>query len=152
MTLFDDVGAFNRKFDLPHHGDDRSPEFLTADLLAFRVGFIAEELAEFCVAHSRKDMAGCADALADLVYVFLGTAHYMGVPFDDIWAEVQRANMEKERLKDSSICVKIVKPADFVPPDHEPALLRAMVHAFAVDRRFRGMTFDDYTVWLETRR
>ncbi len=152
MTLFDDVGAFHKKFGPPHHGDGRPPEFLTEDVLAYRVGFMAEELAEFCVAHSRKDMAGCADALADMVYVILGTSHFMGIPFDSIWTEVQRANMEKERAPDSNPCTKIGKPDGWTPPDHEPALLRAMVHAFAEDRRFRGMTFDDYTAWLEMRR
>jgi predicted HAD superfamily Cof-like phosphohydrolase len=125
VGLYDDVGAFNVKFGLPHFGDGRPPEFLTEDVLAFRIGFIAEELAEFCAAHSTKNMAKAADALVDLAYVILGTAHFMGIPFDGIWAEVQRTNMTKVRLPDSGITTKIVKPEGWVAPDHEPVLRQA---------------------------
>ncbi len=159
MTLFDDVGAFNRKFDLPHHGDGRPPEFLTEDVLAYRIGFLAEELAEFCKAHHQKDMNGCADALADLAYIVLGMAHFMGIPFDDVWFEVQRANMTKiaanganDPRSKRNHRFDIVKPEGWTPPDHEPALLRAAVHAFATNSSARGMDFDDWMASLERRR
>ncbi len=140
-TYHDDVGDFHRRFELPHSGDGRPPELIKADVLAFRVKFMTEELLEFEGAHAEGNIADAADALADLVYVALGTAHLMGVPFDDVWREVQRANMTKVRALGAddprskrSHALDVVKPADFRPPDHRPALERAARDARRVPR------------------
>jgi predicted HAD superfamily Cof-like phosphohydrolase len=56
-----------------------------------------------------------ADGLADLIYVCVGAALAFGIPLDRVWAEVQRANMDKvggERRADG----KILKPDGWVPP------------------------------------
>lgn len=127
--LFKDVGDFHRKFSLEAHPTDHRPELLPPDVLKFRLEFMQEELDEFRASHDQDDLAGCADALADLVYVALGTAHLMGIPFDDVWAEVQRANMTKVRATGADDprtkrkhAMDVVKPAGFVPPDHRRAL------------------------------
>ena len=63
-----------------------------------------------------------AYALADLVYVALGTAHYLGIPFNAVWIEVQRSNLAKElrRLGDTDHkrgSVEVIrKPPDWKPP------------------------------------
>ena len=44
------------------------------------------------------------DALIDLTYVAMGTAYMMGLPWQDLWDEVQRANMSKVRAK-FSCCI-----------------------------------------------
>lgn len=123
MTDFDSVGEFHRKFGLPVAGvipldviDDES--FL------FRYQFLLEELQELIQAHRDRDLVGVADALADLVYVALGTAHMYGIPFDEVFAEVQRANLSKERTSGSTdrrskrgSDLDVVKPEGWRPPD-----------------------------------
>ena len=139
--LFDDVGAFHRKFGLPvgRHQDkgftvrgvDDRFRGLDDETYVFRLKFMQEELDEFQQAYVRKDWAGVADALADLVYVALGTAHMAGIPFDDVWAEVQRANMSKERAAPDGSNSKrgsgldVVKPRGWRPPDVEGVLRTA---------------------------
>ncbi len=44
-----------------------------------------------------QDLPKIADALVDLVYVALGTAHMHALPWQKLWDDVQRANMSKER-------------------------------------------------------
>lgn len=151
-SYYDDVGDFHRKFDLPNDRDTR-PAALAKDVATFRAKFLLEELAEFfeatgfaVQAHSLRimgkvlpdfppqgqtDLEDAADALADLVYVAFGTAHMMGLPFDDIWAEVQRANMTKVRASSAQDmrskrghAFDVVKPEGFRPPNHAPAIDR----------------------------
>ncbi len=130
-TQFEMVGDFHRKFELPvtpapacASWDRRPPAILDHETFLFRYQFLAEELHELLAAHRRGDLPAAADALADLVYVALGTAHMMGVPFDAVFAEVQRANMGKERASSSSdgrskrgSALDVVKPEGWKPPD-----------------------------------
>lgn len=155
---FRDVGDFHEKFGIPHAGNT-APTALAADVLCFRVGFMIEELAEFCEAtglgdvHDElkkiiaglrsgrhkpslagaTDLVGALDALGDLNYVSLGTAHLMGLPFDEAWAEIQRANMSKERATGADDprskrghALDVVKPEGWKAPDHEPAITAAV--------------------------
>lgn len=72
-------------------------------------------------AHTRFDILGCADGLADLIYVCVGAALAFGIPLDRVWAEVQRANMAKSggpRRGDG----KILKPEGWQPPAIEAAI------------------------------
>ena len=123
MSHFDDVGKFNRKFGLPL-ATDGPPHLLDEDLLSFRLKFMAEELLEYEQACAAGNIAEAADALVDLVYVALGTAHMMHVPFDECWSEVQRANMQKVRANGSDDPLSkrkhqldVVKPDGWKPPD-----------------------------------
>lgn len=132
MTYFDDVGTFHAKFGLPT-SQTAKPAILDDDVRTFRIKFMMEELNEFVVASMKDDLAAAADALADLVYVALGTAHLMGLPFDEIWAEVQRVNMTKVRVSGANDprskrghALDVVKGPGFVPPDHVRALAKAM--------------------------
>jgi len=153
MDTFTAVGEFHKKFGLAV-ADGTPPGFPTDDVVRFRMAFLLEELAEFAQAcgmirlgvqlqnmsrsiesypvdPAQQDLEGGADALADLKYVLDGTAHMMGVPLNEVFAEVQRANMSKERAVSASDerstrghSLDVVKPVDFVPPDHAPALER----------------------------
>ena len=49
-----------------------------------------------------KDKAGQLDALVDLAYVVLGTAHLQGFDFDEAFKRVHEANMKKEKSVASS--------------------------------------------------
>lgn len=130
--LFKAVGEFHSKFNLPTVPGALLIQLNTLfaeNMLEFRHKFMTEELLEFEQSWDNGDITGMADALADLVYVALGTAHMMGIPFDAIWAEVQRANMTKERSTGADdprskrgSALDVVKPEGWTAPDHGPAL------------------------------
>ena len=119
-----DVAAFHEKFGVPHA---KVPSFLDGHAQGFREKFMQEELDEFkddCIA---GNMEGAADALVDLVYVAMGTAHMMGLPWQKLWDEVQRANMSKMRAQtvgDSKrgTLLDVIKPVGWRAPDHAGAL------------------------------
>lgn len=121
MSNFSDVGDFHTKFALPT-SEDRFPGLLTDETFMFRYQFLQEELQELLKAHREGNLEDFADALVDLVYVALGTAHMAGVPWEELWAEVQRANMGKVRATESSqskrgSSLDVVKPMGWRPPD-----------------------------------
>ncbi len=122
---FDDVGDFHEKFNLDsvtHHG--AGIRFVPPDLLRFRIEFLREELREFEEAADAGDTAKMFDALLDLTYVAMGTAHLHGFPWQVGWDEVQRANMSKERAHAAGDSKRgstwdVVKPDGWKPPDIE---------------------------------
>lgn len=144
---FSDVGDFHEKFGLhnvTHH--DYGPQDVTDELLEFRVKFMIEELMEFIEGlgadyspitdemrfdRGPRDHAQMFDALLDLVYVAMGTAHLLGYPWQLGWDRVQNANMKKVRAqKDGSDSKRgssfdVVKPPGWTPPDIE-GLIRAL--------------------------
>ena len=69
------------------------PRMLSKSDMEFRTTLHMEELMEFTTAVQANDMIGAADALADLVYVVLGTAIQLGIPFDPIWDIVHVTNL-----------------------------------------------------------
>jgi predicted HAD superfamily Cof-like phosphohydrolase len=122
-TLFDDVRDFHLKMDLPVH-PVFPPRLLTRAELDHRLAFIREELQEYEEAHARGDLAACLDALVDLAYVVLGSAHYHHFPFDEAWFLVHAANLTKVPGPSQRFGRDALKPPGFCPPDHLP-LLRA---------------------------
>lgn len=130
-----DVEEFHRKFGLLYEG---RPRALTAELAEFRQRFLQEEKDEY-VSHSQScslaiqncdeaevtyQLAHMLDALVDLVYVAIGTAHLHGFDFREAWRRVHAANMAKvraSRAEDSKrgTVYDVVKPADWLPPRHE---------------------------------
>jgi len=136
---FDDVGDFHRKFDLasvPPGGGGAEPSHVDAfdeELWQFRLKFMREELRETNDAWKAGDLVGVADGLVDLVYVALGTAQFLGLPWQELWDEVQRANMTKVRAASAEESGRktgrhhffdVVKPDGFVPPDVAGILAR----------------------------
>ena len=123
MSNFDDVGWFHKKFDLPVSQD--APRDVPKDLLQFRIKFMQEELDEFATATTAADQF---DALLDLVYVAMGTAHIMGFPWEAGWSRVQQANMAKVRASADASDSKrgsswdVVKPEGWRAPDIEGLL------------------------------
>jgi phosphoribosyl-ATP pyrophosphohydrolase len=93
MSYFTDVEDMFAKHDLDRY---HLPAMLTAEDMDFRATLIIEELAELSEAFVLGDMAGMADAIADLVYVALGTAVKMGLPFDHIWNVVHTTNLTQK--------------------------------------------------------
>ncbi len=128
MNNFTDVVAFHEKYKVPCAAQ---PSLLDEITTAYRVNFMQEELNEFLSSYNQNDLEGCADALVDLVYVAMGTAVIMGLPWEQLWKEVQRANMEKRLAKPDGSDSKrgspldVIKPPGWVGPDHSAALAGA---------------------------
>lgn len=95
MSNYDDIYRMHQHHHLPI---ETGPCFLSQTDQPFRSGFLREELLEFDAACQRDDLPEAADALIDLVVVAMGTAVMMGLPWEALWADVQRANMAKERV------------------------------------------------------
>lgn len=129
-NLFDDVGEFHRKFGLPVAGETHVgiPNF---DTVKFRLRFLYEEMDELEIAYANNDLERFADALVDIVYVALGTAHMAGLPFNEHHKIVHEANMKKQRaLKPEESkrhsTLDVIKPPGWEPPNHTPILIAAM--------------------------
>jgi len=100
-----------------------APHTLDLKLGGERYAFMKEELQEFREAYLHDDTVGAADALADIVYVALGTAYLMGLPFGDIWDAVQRANMRKvPGFTKRGMPNDAKKPEGWVGPEAEIAM------------------------------
>lgn len=119
-----DIFAFHQKFSLDYEGHVRD---LPSDIAEFRKLFMAEELREYETADQETDFvkrnAQRLDALVDLCYVALGTAHLHGFDFNEGWRRVHRANMTKVRAKRIDHSMRkslwdVIKPPGFIPPDH----------------------------------
>jgi len=142
---FEDVGDFHRKFGL-ETTDNGAPQKLSVDAAKFRLKFLLEEVREYAEATgftldygvyfkggAVQDLPGAFDALIDLVYVALGTAQLHRFPWEDGWAAVQTANMQKERAKADGSDSKrgssldVIKPEGWNPPTQNviEALMRA---------------------------
>lgn len=106
------VLEFHRKFSLPFSTKFRKMTEAERD---FRRDFLLEEADEFRMAANEGDTEGMVDALADIIYVAHGTAHFMGVDLEPIFREVHRANMAKTGgpVRGDG---KILKPAGWEPP------------------------------------
>lgn len=137
MSNFKSVGEFHKKFRLPVAGNtvysvSAVPQMIDDATFLYRYQHLNEELHELLRAHRDRDLPGIADALVDLVYVALGTAHFYGLPFDEIFAEVQRANMTKERANGAGdprskrgSAFDVVKPEGWIPPNISGELQKA---------------------------
>lgn len=134
QTEHDDVKDFHTKFGLLV-GD--RPGHLTKRKLKERVECMLEELQEFAEAcglelqshngstshivvaeiHGDQDLSAQADALIDLVYFAKGTSVMLGLPWSELWDDVQRANMAKVRgVGKRGHAVDCVKPEGWIGP------------------------------------
>lgn len=129
---FNDVGDFHEKFGLDsvtHQGV--APRDLPYEVYLFRASFMREELSEFQDAVALGNQAKAFDALIDLVYVAMGTAHLMGLPWQMGWSLVQRANLAKARATGADDprsvrghALDVVKPEGWQAPDVEGLLFQ----------------------------
>ena len=117
-SYFQDVKAFHRMFRSPPMQIRR----LDANAWARRVRLVNEEWSECTTAYALEDESKFADSLVDLTWVVLGTAVEAGLPFDELWREVRRANMDK-RAGTLDANGKLLKPLGWKPPDID-AILR----------------------------
>lgn len=121
MTYFEHVGEFRHKMGLPI---SVNPHLLPATETSYFARFIMEELSEYLRACEENSLVNAADAIVDLVYVALGCAHAMGIPFDDLFSIVHRANMAKEPANEYLRSMRgnqydVIKPPGWVAPEDE---------------------------------
>lgn len=89
----------------------------TGQPMAERYNCLLEEVQEFCEALAKNDFPGMADALIDLVVFAKGTAVQLGLPWAELWEDVMRANMAKERgVGKRGHAVDLVKPMGWQGP------------------------------------
>ena len=124
-----DIKRFNTKFQLPMY---ETPGHLTKWRLQERIAFMTEELEEFKTAAIIQDLEGQADALIDLVYVAKGTAIMLGLPWEDLWQDVQRANMAKELRK--PVAGQTHKLGVHKPPGWQGPITSEILEAHGYDR------------------
>lgn len=128
-TPFEQVREFAVAFDLVSRRlPPASPAEVGADQLALRRRLLEEEVGELVEAEAADDLVGIADALADIVYIACGTADLLGIPFDEVFAEVHRANMSKLGADGRPVLRedgKVLKGPDYRPPDVAGVLLAA---------------------------
>jgi len=83
----------------------------------FRLTLHREEMAELEVAMDARDLVGTAREIVDLIYVLCGTALTLGIPLNEVFAEVHRANMVKAIDGVKRADGKVVKGPNYQPPD-----------------------------------
>lgn len=111
------VREFHQAFNVPVMGTPAFPPQARIDLC---LNHIKEELDELQEAVEQRDLVEVADALADLIYVTYSKAFEFGIPIDAVFAEVHASNMRKLDADGRPILRadgKILKPADWTPPD-----------------------------------
>lgn len=117
-----DVRAFQHKFG---QLVGFAPRHLTKRKLRERIAQMQEELDEFESAVEADDIAEQADALVDIAYFTLGTAAHMGLPWQALWDDVQRANMSKVAgvKPERGFLVDCIKPEGWEGPKTMEILL-----------------------------
>ena len=118
-NLLKDLSEFQERFHQPIRKDEALPN---KSLVSFRIKFLLEELDELAKAANANDLVEMTDALVDIVYVALGMAWQLSLPFPQAWDEVHKANMRKEAVQRSSDSKRgyqfdIIKPKDWTPPN-----------------------------------
>ena len=100
--------------------EDTLPTLILPVKFSQRVAFMEEEIEELGQAYINEDLVGVADALADLIYVAIGTAHMMGIDMDKVFKVVHAANMRKQRgITKRGMVYDAIKPAGWVGPEAE---------------------------------
>ena len=135
MSYFDDVKKFHTKFDLGYEG---VPRMLSAEEQGFRWRFLNEELNEVKQALLDEDIAQVAGELADVIWIACGIAHRMGVNLDVHWSAIRDANMAKvkasvENPGKRGNAMDIVKPKDWVRPNHDKILEQTRQHVVSFE-------------------
>jgi len=103
--------------DVPEH-----PRIPTFSVSSLRMKLLHEEFSEYREAENKRSIIDIADALADIVYIAIGTAVLYGIPFDKVFEEVHRSNMSKMGADGRPVRRadgKIMKGENFTPPDIE---------------------------------
>ncbi len=93
MSYYTDVRAWHKGFEQPV---EKHPVGSMVNSTRWRrLKLITEEYDEFVQALANEDKVETLDALADMVFVILGTAVEFGWDFDEAWSRVCESNWSK---------------------------------------------------------
>jgi predicted HAD superfamily Cof-like phosphohydrolase len=124
------VKEFHETFNAPVA---ETPTLIPAKRASLRYKLMLEELDEYAVAVTNRDIVEIADSLGYLLYVVLGTAVEHGLDLEPILAEIHRSNMSKLGAEGNPIFRedgKILKGPKFFLPDLDKVVKSlATVHA-----------------------
>lgn len=105
-------------------GEQKFPQDIKSDMADLYMSLITEEYNETWEAFHKRDIVEVADGLADMVWVIMGMASVLGIPFDAVWNEVRASNMSK--FVDGKVVKnadgKIMKPEGYFRPNIEKVL------------------------------
>lgn len=122
-SLLQDVREFREACGLPIA---TKVGFPSRECVELQQRLLREEYLEWIAASSERDMVEVADALADMIYIIVGTALEFGIPLDRVWDEVQRSNMAKVDPETGRVARrddgKILKPKNWEGPRISEAL------------------------------
>ena len=136
---FDRVREFHNKFGLRC---DSTPALLTEQEQKFRITCLREELGEYEEAVENKDLAEQFDALIDLVYFALGTAHRNGFNWEAGFSKVHKANMLKSvdsGKQRREFELEVTKPEGWKPP-----VLDDLIEQNSCERFSKGEFIGEY--------
>lgn len=134
-SLLKDVENFQR--DITGIEPATAPTLVNEEYILARANFMSEEVHEFVDAATQGDMVGVADALADVIYVAVGTALTMGIPLGKVWDVVHAANMKKIKgMTKRGIANDAIKPDGWAGP--EMAIAAILARAIDGDQTFTG--------------
>jgi phosphoribosyl-ATP pyrophosphohydrolase len=77
-------------------GYSEEPTLISEEAFNFRLKLIEEEVQELIQAYKEENLTEVTDALVDLVYVVIGLAVRMGLPFNAAWQVVHNTNLFKK--------------------------------------------------------
>jgi len=125
MAKFEDLIEFQERFS---GIVNETPTLLDRNLMETRMKHVVEEVMECWDGVMDDSIPEIADALVDIVYVAMGTAALMGLPWDELWADVHRANMLKIPMATERSPLDAVKPAGWEGPRTEEIIERACLN------------------------
>jgi len=115
---FEKVAHLVRKCGLDPYWDGGDAHLIDDETFLFRLNLIMEETLELLLAHRKRDLKQVADSIGDLLVVTYGLAHLCNMQMDDVFAEIHRCNMLKEKgTGDRGYGSDLVKPPGWTPPD-----------------------------------
>jgi len=103
---------------------DQTVDIPNKDQFNMYLGLIEEEAEELNEAIRNNDPVEALDALIDILVVTIGAIHSMGADAEGAWNEVMRTNFAKIDPSSGKVRKredgKVLKPADWSPPDLIP--------------------------------
>lgn len=110
--------AFHDKFNLP---TSMIPTLVEPTVAMHKVRLLLEELSELAKAIEQQSLLRVADSVTDLLSVAFSTAVTYGLPIDELFEIVHKANMQRDIGFDSN--GKIPKGPNYTHPDQQIAAL-----------------------------
>ena len=107
---------------------EEAPKLIPDNVALFRLRALSEELEELEDGYKELDLSKIADALVDLVVFAMGTATLHHLPWEELFADVQRANTSKvvqftdQKDRNGGGSIDLVKPAGWEGPKTEEIL------------------------------